>query len=145
VAEHGAHLEVLREIMRRWSAGDLDGVIDLLDPDVVWHYAAGPFPPARGTAQARALLDQLQADMHDVQWRVFAWAEQGDRLFVEGVDAYRTPDGHEVATPYAGVMELRDGKVIGWRDYVDLGTTVRQRGGAGLSDHVRELLARPEV
>ena len=86
----------------------------------------------RGRPQARKLLEALQREMLDVRWQVFASAEVGDRLFVEGVDAYRTPDGTEIATPYAGVLELRDGLVIGWRDYVDLSVAASQRaGGAG--------------
>lgn len=131
--------------MGRWRDGDLDGVIAHLHPDVVWHYAAGALPPVRGRAQARRLLEALQQQMLDVRWQVFASAEVGDRLFVEGVDAYRTPDGDEVMTPYAGVLELRDGLVIGWRDYVDLGLAARQRAGEAVADHVRELVGRPTV
>lgn len=139
------HLAVLRSIMASWSEGDLDAVIGHLHPDVVWHYAAGAFPPVRGRAQARKLLEALQREMLDVRWQVFASAEVGDRLFVEGVDAYRTPDGTEIATPYAGVLELRDGLVIGWRDYVDLSVAASQRAGDGFSDQVRELAGRPPV
>ncbi|MFN8024065.1 MAG: nuclear transport factor 2 family protein [Acidimicrobiales bacterium] len=139
------HLAVLRTIMARWREGDLDGVIACLHPDIVWHYAAGAQPPVRGTAQARRLLVALQREMLDVRWQVFAAAEVGDRLFVEGVDAYRTPDGHEIATPYAGVLELRDGLVIGWRDYVDLSVAARQRAGDGFSEQVRELIGRPAI
>ncbi|MEZ5224966.1 MAG: nuclear transport factor 2 family protein [Ilumatobacteraceae bacterium] len=141
----GPHLAVLRSIMRHWRDGDLDGVLAQLHDDVVWHYAAGAMPPVRGKAQARRLLERLQRDMLDVRWRAVAAAEDDDRLFVEGVDAYRTPDGHEVATPYAGVLELRDGLVIGWRDYVDLGVAARHRSGEPFADHLTELLARPEI
>ena len=44
---------------------------------------------------------------HDIQWRIFAHAESGDRLFLEGVDEYRTGDGKRMALPYAGVLEFR--------------------------------------
>ncbi|MCB0999728.1 MAG: nuclear transport factor 2 family protein [Acidimicrobiales bacterium] len=141
----GRHLAVLRSIMGHWRDGDLDAVVAHLHDDIVWHYAAGAMPPVRGRDKARRLLEVLQHQMLDVRWQAFASAEVGDRLFVEGVDAYRTPDGHEVATPYAGVLELRDGLVIGWRDYVDLGVAARHRSGEPFADHLTELLARPEI
>lgn len=134
---------ILRQVIEAWQAKDVERVLAFMHDDIVWHYAAAAMPPVRGKAAARKLLTRFQADMHGIEWRIFAHAETGDRLFIEGVDDYRTTDGHRVATPYAGVLEFRDDLIVGWRDYVDLGVAAQQKAGEPLSRQVAELLDRP--
>ncbi|MDP3852293.1 nuclear transport factor 2 family protein [Phenylobacterium sp.] len=134
---------ILRQVIEAWQAKDIDRVLSFMAEDIVWHYAAAAAPPVRGKASARKLLERFQADMHGIQWRIFAHAETGDRLFVEGVDDYRTTEGHRVATPYAGVLDFRGDLIVGWRDYVDLGVAAQQKAGEPLSRQVDELLDRP--
>ena len=134
---------IFRQVIEAWQAKDAERVLAFMADDIVWHYAAAALPPVRGKAAARKLLARFQADMHEIQWRIFAWSETGERLFVEGVDDYVTADGRRVATPYAGVLDFRDGLICGWRDYVDLGVAARQKAGEPLSRQVAELLDRP--
>jgi len=139
----GRHFETLSKVITAWKARDVDTVLSLMTDDIVWHYAAAAMPPIRGKAVAGKLLQRFLADMHQVEWRIFSYAEVGDRLFVEGVDEYRSPEGHRVATPYAGVLDFRDGLICGWRDYVDVGVGVAQKAGEPLSKQVLELIDRP--
>ncbi len=139
----GRHFQTLSKLIAAWKARDVETVLSYMTDDIVWHYAAAAMPPVRGKAAARKLLDRFLADMHQVNWRIFAHTETDDRLFVEGVDEYRTPEGHTVATPYAGVLDFRDGLICGWRDYVDLGVGAAQKAGEPLSKQVLELLDRP--
>lgn len=135
--------EIFQRVIQAWQAKDIEGVLAHMDDEIVWHYAVAAMPPVRGKATARKLLQRFQADMHGIQWRIFAHAESGDRLFVEGVDDYTTTEGNRVATPYAGVLEFRGDLIIGWRDYVDLGVAAEQKGGAALTPQVEALLDRP--
>ena len=105
-------------------------------------FAPLTMPPVRGKATAAKLLGRFTADMHDIQWRIFAHAETGDRLFVEGVDEYTSADGKRIAAPYAGVLEFKDGLIIGWRDYVDIGVIAAQKAGEPITAQVEALLAR---
>ncbi|OIQ63744.1 limonene-1,2-epoxide hydrolase catalytic domain [mine drainage metagenome] len=100
-------------------------------------------PPVRGKAAAAKLLSNFQKDMHGIQWRIFAHAETGDRLFIEGVDDYTTADGKRVAAPYAGVLDFKGDLICGWRDYVDLGVIAQQKAGEPMSKQVEGLLDRP--
>jgi limonene-1,2-epoxide hydrolase len=134
---------ILQQVIQAWHAKDIDGVLAFMDDEIVWHYAASALPPVRGKAAARKLLGRFQADMHGIQWRIFAHSETGDRLFIEGVDDYRTTDGHRVAVPYAGVLEFRRDLIVGWRDYVDLGVIDQQKAGEPLTRQVEDLLDRP--
>ena len=136
---------ILRQVIEAWQAKDIDRVLSFMDDDIVWHYAAAAMPPVRGKAAARKLLDRFHGDMHAIQWRIFAYAESGDRLFIEGVDDYRTSDGNRVAAPYAGVLEFRGDLIVGWRDYVDLGVVAQQKSGEPLSKQVAGLLDRPSA
>ena len=139
----GRHYDILLQVIDAWQAKDIDRVLSHMADDIVWHYAAAAMPPVRGKATAGKLLRRFHGDMHGIQWRIFAYAEAGDRLFVEGVDDYTTAEGHRVATPYAGVLDFRDSLIVGWRDYVDLGVAAQQKAGEPLTAQVEALLDRP--
>jgi limonene-1,2-epoxide hydrolase len=139
----GRHYDILLKVIETWQTKDAEGVLAHLHEDIIWHYAAAAMPPIRGKAMARKLLTRFQQDMHGIQWRIFAHAEVGDTLFIEGVDDYQSTDGHRIATPYAGVLDFRDGLIIGWRDYVDIGVLAQQKVGEPLSKQVLELINRP--
>jgi len=138
-------IEILRAIIQAWKAKDVEAVLSHMDEEIVWHFAVAAEPPLRGKAQARKFLQRFGAGMNDIRWRVFSYLESGDRLFVEGVDEFRTDDGHTVMAPYAGVLDFRGDLVLGWRDYVDVGVMAAQRGGAPVTDQVKSLVDRAAV
>ncbi|WP_304170468.1 nuclear transport factor 2 family protein [Phenylobacterium aquaticum] len=133
---------ILGKVIAAWQAKDIEGVLAHMSDDIVWHYAAAAMPPVRGKQAAGKLLGNFQKDMHAIQWRIFAHAETGDRLFIEGVDDYTTADGKRVAAPYAGVLDFRGDLICGWRDYVDLGVIAQQKAGEPMSKQVEGLLDR---
>jgi limonene-1,2-epoxide hydrolase len=138
-------IEILQAIIAAWKAKDVDAVIAHMHEDIVWHFAVAAEPPVRGKAQARKFLTRFGGAIAAVRWRIFDYAEAGDRLFVEGVDEYDTTAGLVVAAPYAGVLEFKDGLVIGWRDYVDVGVMAAQQAGGPISDQVKGLMDRPAI
>lgn len=137
-----SHLPILLSLIERWKVKDIDGVLALMDDDIVWHYAAAIAPPVQGKAKARKLLERLAPQIGEVRWRVFDHAERGDRLFVEGVDEYVTPDGKLVSAPYAGVVEVKDGRIAALREYFDIGVVNALKAGEPMTEHVRVLLNR---
>jgi ketosteroid isomerase-like protein len=78
-----------------------------------------------------------------VRWRIFTHAETADRLFVEGVDEYDTPNGKTIIAPYCGVIEFRGDKISGWRDYVDRSVIDDQKAGKAVPAQITELVSRP--
>lgn len=139
------HLRVMLDLIERWKARDIDGVLALMDDDIVWHYAAAIAPPVRGKAKARKLLEVLSPQISEVRWRIFDYAERDDRLFVEGVDEYVSTEGRLVSAPYAGVVEIKDGRISGLREYFDLGVVNALKAGEPTTDHVRVLIAREAI
>ena len=135
-------IQQFQKVIDAWQRKDVEAVLGAMSDDVVWHYAAAIAPPARGKAEARAFIDRFGAGIAEVRWRIFHHAEDGDRLFVEGVDEYTTTGGVDVAAPYAGVIEFTGDKISGWRDYVDRGVIEAMKAGGGYSKQVRELIGR---
>ena len=131
----------LLQVVAAWTDKDAERALSFMSDDIVWHYACPGLPPLRGKAGARKLLGRFLGEMHEVAWRIVHHAETADRLFVEGVDEYRTSEGTRVASPYAGVLEFRDGLITGWRDYVDLQVVADQKAGKPAAAHVEALVA----
>ena len=134
---------ILRQVIAAWTARDIDGVLAHMADDIVWHYAAAIAPPLKGKASARKLLERMAPTMTDLRWRIFDYAERGDRLFIEGGEDYLTSDGAKVATPYAGVLEFRGDLICGWRDYLDIGASDAQKAGAPTPDWIAAMIDRP--
>lgn len=140
-----AKLDVMKALIAAWSKGDVDGALAHMHEDIVWHYAASVAPPLKGKIKARKFLENFKSQISEVRWRMFDYAENGDRLFVEGVDEYLSKDGGLVAAPYAGVIEFKGDLIIGWRDYVDIGVMEAQKAGHPRSAWVDALIDRPAL
>jgi limonene-1,2-epoxide hydrolase len=140
-----SQLDAMLGLIDAWKARDIDAVLSFMHDDIVWHYAAAIAPPLKGKAKARKFLESMAPQVREVTWRIFDYAERGDRLFVEGVDEYVSAEGRLVSAPYAGVVEFRDGKIIGLREYFDLGVVNALKAGEDLKEHIRLLIAREAI
>lgn len=136
---------VYQSVIRAWKAKDIDAVLAHMSDDIVWHYAAAISPPLVGKGPAREFMESFAGGIREVRWRVFDFAESGDRLFVEGVDEYIATDGARIATPYAGVLDFRGNLICGWRDYFDAAGPAGMKAGGKASPQVEQLIARPAV
>jgi limonene-1,2-epoxide hydrolase len=140
-----ARLAVVLNLIEAWKAGDLEAVLSHLHEDVVWHFAAGAAPPARGKVKARRFMAGFRPQLDQIRWRILDHAERGNRLFVEGVEDYTQTDGKVVVAPYAGVFDFEGDLIIGWRDYVDVGTMDAQREGRPTPAWVMDLAAQTQA
>lgn len=138
-------LEILKRLIGCWQAGDIEGALGFMTDDIIWHYAAAVAPAVRGKDKARKFLTGFKARIREVDWRIFDWAERGERLFVEGVDQYLSAEGGRVCAPYAGVLEFRGELICAWRDYVDVGVLSAQERGEPRSAWVAALVERPAL
>ncbi|OYX49952.1 MAG: hypothetical protein B7Y90_05465 [Alphaproteobacteria bacterium 32-64-14] len=140
-----SRLHILLAFIDAWKARDIDGVLALMDDDIVWHYAAAIAQPVKGKMKARKLLEALGPQIAEVRWRIFDHAEREGRLFVEGVDEYISTAGHLVSAPYAGVVEFKGDRISALREYFDVGVVNAQKAGEAAPEHVRALIAREAV
>ena len=135
-------LAIMLSLIAAWKAKDIDGVLAHFSEDIVWHYAAAIAPPVRGKEKARKLLQGLAPQVGEVRWRIFDAIEEGDRLFVEGVDEYVAAEGQLVSAPYAGVVVFRGDLIAELREYFDMGVVSAMKAGGQASPHVRALIDR---
>ena len=135
--------KIMRQVIDAWTARDIDGVLAHMADDIVWHYAAAIAPPLKGKASARKLLEKMAAETSDLNWRIFDYAERGDRLFIEGAEDYLAQNGVRVATAYAGVLEFRGALICAWRDYLDIGAVEAQQAGKPTPNWITTMIERP--
>lgn len=138
-------LGAVKDIIASWNRHDAEAVIAHVTDDIVYHATSGYRPAASGKAAFRALLQQMGPVIKTSNWRLFDYAETGNRLFVEGVDDFITTAGHHVVIPYAGVFEFRGPLISNWREYYDGRISAEMKDGAPLTDEIRALINRPAI
>jgi len=101
---------------------DPDELIGYFAPDAVYHNI--PMQPLTGHAAIRAFLADIPNQFHGLRFETLRQVAQGDMVMNERVDHFDLGD-RNVSLPVAGIFELRDGKIVAWRDYFDLATLER--------------------
>lgn len=78
----------------------------------------GAFGPAETEARLTLGIAPLQAyELHDGPI-----VAMGDLVVTEHAETWLWDDDHSVRLPFTSVMEVRDGRVARWWDYLDLST-----------------------
>jgi len=141
-----AKIDILKELTGVWrDTQDIDRVLEYLTDDIVWHYSAVTLPPKHGKDGAREFLEAYKERVSEPRWRIFDYAERDDKLFVEGIDSFKGPNGNYVEIPYMGIYEFRGDLICAWRDYFDRSVANAWQTGASLPDYARPLADREEI
>lgn len=117
-----AAIETIRDFCAAWARLDIDELMDFFGEDPVYHNMPGP--PAKGREAVRATIQSFLKGWQKTDWELLNIAADGDIVFAERVDRTDAGEKH-VDLPVVGVFELRDGKIVAWRDYFDLATYTR--------------------
>jgi len=130
----GTPSEIVREFCAAFGAKDLDAIAGLLADDVVYHNVG--MEPAVGKeaslASIKGFLDMSESLVFDIH----RLAADGDTVLTERTDTF-TINGVKAPIAVMGTFELRDGLVVAWRDYFDMGLTTRLMGGADVDPALR--------
>jgi uncharacterized protein (TIGR02246 family) len=129
-------------LIRAWKKHDIEAVLGMLADDIVWYTAVGA-APTTGKDAVRKVLEGFAPKRKAENWKIFHHATSGNRLFVEGVDDFTDDQDRRIAVPYAGVIEFRDGRITGWRDYFDIGTLGKMKAGEPIPAVIQPLFSRP--
>ena len=93
----------------------------------------GAVGPAATEARLALGIAPLQGyDLHDG-----TIVAQGDFVITEHAETWTWDDEHSVRLPFTSVMEVRDGKVARWWDYLDL-STLMNAAPAWWVEHIAE-------
>jgi len=138
-----SNIETLKSMMNAWKNQDVEGVLSHIHEDITWSNTGGLKPAVQGKAKMRAALQGMASTIKETHWRLFDWAEVGDKVWMEGVDEFINKQGIRVAVPYAGVLEFKDGVILKWREYYEGRLIEQMLAGQGVSAAVEAMLDRP--
>ncbi len=117
-----SNTDIVVAFVDAWNRMDWDAVIELLADDVSYHNI--PMEPLEGKEAARKFIIGMQPE--SVHWEILSIAENGDKVLTERRDNFVLAGGRKLSVPVMGTFEIRDRRIIAWRDYFDLATFTRQ-------------------
>jgi len=125
--------QVVEEFCAAVGRKDLAGCEELLDDTVVYHNVGSD--PAVGRDATLAAV-KFQFDMFEpIAFVIRNLAVDGDTVLTERVDEV-TANGTMAPVPVMGTFEVRDGRIVAWRDYFDMGLTGRLMAGEDVGAHL---------
>ena len=130
-------MEAFKRGLEAGNRGDVDGLLDELHPEIEWHSAlhalmGGEQTVFRGHAGVRKMIGDLYETFDEVQIEMSEFRDLGDGLVAIGTTRTRgKASGVETETPLDFVTEIRNGKTISIRAYLDRAEAL---DAAGLSE-----------
>ena len=104
--------EIVRVFLVRLAAADIDGALELLDPEVVWKNSG--LPTFTGDRVRGMLRDMKQRGIgFDVRWHHVA--ASGDIVLTDRTDVIKAGPW-ETSFGVRGTFEVRDGLIVLWDD-----------------------------
>jgi len=119
------NVEAFKRGLEAGNRGDVDALLDELHPEIEWHSAlhalmGGQLTVFRGHAGVRRMLGDLYETSAEVHIEMSEFRDLGHGLVAFGRTRNRgKASGVETETPLALVTEIRDGKTISIRAYLD--------------------------
>ena len=120
------NLEIIQELYRSFSSKDYEAFLKISSPDLEWIQNAG-FPNGKRHKGAKAVVENVFKSF-DVKWaewefQIEEFLEARDSIVVIG--SYRglhRETGKRFRSDAAHVYDLKDGKVIRFRQFADTKT-----------------------
>jgi ketosteroid isomerase-like protein len=122
--------DIVRRGYEAFGRGDLDTLLSLFDENIDWMTPGPPELPTAGRRRGRqevAGFFKALGDSFEVQrFEPKEYIEQGDRVVVLGEEiiSVKGTTGQRLELMWAHVFELRDGKIVRFREYGDTGPAV---------------------
>ena len=113
-------IAVVETFLRALEDKEFERAVSLLADDVV--YQNMPFPADRGKPAVVRTLELFEKLVTKFEARIRNIAAQGGTVLTERVDVLSGRLFY-LDIPVCGTFEVRDGKIVLWRDYFDLAET----------------------
>ena len=122
------NIEASKAIYAAIPAGDLDGALAFLDPEVrITYYGTEAIPYAgdyRGLAAAVDFFTIVGSVIEIVEMEAWKFIADGDDLATWGRQRFRLlSTGHEWESEFAHIITLRDGRWLHFRDFMNSALT----------------------
>ena len=119
------NVEAFQRGLEAGNRGDVEALLEELDPAVEWHSAlhallGGEQTVFRGHDGVREMIRDLNEAFGEFQLEMPEIRDLGDRLVAIGhIRARGKGSGAETETPFALVTEIKNGKTTSVRGYLD--------------------------
>jgi len=119
------NIKVVQESYAAFGRGDIQGILDRLDDDVLWKgvYGAAPHVPTAGQRRGRAAVKEFfRLVGENVKFSRFEPKEfiaTGDKVVALGHYTATTPIGKRFDSDFAMVFTVRNGKVTEFQEFTD--------------------------
>ena len=125
--------DVIHELVRRWNAGDIEGVLDAYTEDAVM--ISGPDWPEqttrRGREDIRANIDEWRAVWESAELEIARTETFGDRIVSDGAwNARGRSSGVTGSMPATTLCTIRHGKIASLEWFTDYDAAVAAARGA---------------
>jgi limonene-1,2-epoxide hydrolase len=112
-----SNTDVVRAFFAAWEAQAVDKIMDGFAPDARWLNIG--LPEAVGQDAIRKMVEPFVKSAQSVQFVVHHIAETKDgAVMTERTDIFET-NGRKSSFDVMGILELKDGKIVSWREYFD--------------------------
>lgn len=106
---------------------DLNAPLALAAEDCYYQSIVPTTDPIRGKAAIKAKWEKIKALYGDQRHEMHAVASNGRFVFTERTD-HTCTNGKWASIPLIAVFEVKDDKIVAWREYLDGGNVARQIG-----------------
>ena len=125
--------EVVQEFCAAFATKDVDTISNLLADDVVYHNVG--MAPAVGKEASIAMIQGFLDMAEKMTFQIHRIAANGDSVLTERTDTF-TINGADSPVAVMGTFDLRDGKIVAWRDYFDMGLITKMMSGEAVDPSV---------
>ena len=129
-----SNVELFRQGLAAWNAGDHRAVVDMCRPDVEWTFS-DRLPDATGTIRGRAaverFLERFVHDWTDIRISELRLAEGEDRVVAEVEFRAIGREGIEVTITFAHCWVAHEGQVTAFRAYASFDEALEEMGLTG--------------
>ena len=116
---HSEGCAVVRaEAAAEFEKHDAEALCPFFTDDVVYHNI--PMDPVRGREAIKEFISGFLAAFGGIDFNVHRQISDGTLVMNERTDVMRRKDGGTIPLPVMGVFEVRNDRIVAWRDYFDM-------------------------
>jgi len=124
-----SNVELVKEAYAAFGVGDLQKLLGLMTPDIIWEFPTSKVIPWAGTftgpSEVAQFFSALMEHSEPEAFEPLHFVASDDRVLVLGRERFRVKaTGLTWACEWAHAFTVRDGKVAGFREYTDTAAMV---------------------
>ncbi len=116
--------KIVQKTYELFKSGDISALLDMYSEDIDWQLPEVENLPFTGKRKGREAVADFFQSVNETQdvlaFNPQEFVAQGDKVVVLGDYSWQVKEtGREYSSDFAHVVTVRDGKVIGFKEYMD--------------------------